>query len=185
MAPMIPGDTAPLLTGKRRLSALTPLSGCTADSGKPAAELRNMDLSSRVRERAELGEWPADRDEPDASDSFPAARHGDFDVSTPMSCLMVLPMMLHEVVSRPQHGNMSASCVHGHCKDSPSAAPGRKDAPRFRSVSCDNRGCVETTSAVGTSHAEVPWPADAGAIPCAQSLKSVHHLLHDDSRDAS
>ena len=50
------GDAVSSLTGKRRRSALTPLSGCTADSGRPAAELRSMDLSSRVRERAELGE---------------------------------------------------------------------------------------------------------------------------------
>jgi hypothetical protein len=51
---------------------LVPLTGCTDDSGSPAAELRSIDRSSAVRDRV-VGDGAGDREEPDASEPDSAA----------------------------------------------------------------------------------------------------------------
>ena len=160
-----------------------PLTGCTADSGRPAAELRSMDRSSLVRERDEPGEWPADRDDPDASDSFPAAQL----TSLLMTCQALATCInwsckrhgckrRQEFISTAAKGDSSraSSAFVVMTWSSPSAAPGRKGAPRFRSVSCDSLDCAGTRSAVGTAQAEAPWLVAASAATCAQSAKAVH-----------
>ena len=86
-----------------------PLSGCTADSGSPAAELRSVDRSNAVRERPEPGEWPADRDDPDASDSFPAAQPTERKITHLCSASLMIMFSI-----KPQAGLLRPQqrCLH-------------------------------------------------------------------------